>query len=163
MTVNASTQPPPEGGHPQRDELSRELQATLADLVDLALVGKQLYWSVVGPLSRPLHFQLAELVDAWRDLADAVAERAHALGTWPDGQASTLTAADPFGPLASGPLEDFVVVQELTRRLAQISERTRKRMERVGAIDLASQDVLIHVLQTLENDLSMIRAQLPAA
>ncbi len=35
-----------------RQEAGRELQATLVDLVDLTLVGKQLHWSVVGPAFR---------------------------------------------------------------------------------------------------------------
>ena len=45
----------------KRGEAGRELQATLLDLVDLALTGKQLHWSVVGPNFRPLHLQLDEL------------------------------------------------------------------------------------------------------
>src|SRR6185437_384242 len=62
------------------------LETTLQELVDLSLIGKQLHWAVVGPLFRPLHLHLDELVDSWRDLADAVAERAVALGFVPDGQ-----------------------------------------------------------------------------
>ena len=61
--------------------------AGLHELVDLSLIGKQLHWSVVGPLFRPLHLQLDELVDSWRELSDSVAERAVALGFVPDGQA----------------------------------------------------------------------------
>jgi DNA-binding ferritin-like protein len=33
------------------------------------------HWSVVGPGSVPLHLQLDDLVTAWRELADTVAER----------------------------------------------------------------------------------------
>ena len=58
----------------------------LVELIDLALVGKQLHWNVTGPLFRPLHEQLDELVDSWRELSDVVAERAVALGYSPDGQ-----------------------------------------------------------------------------
>src|ERR687888_1773 len=70
----------------EREAIGHELAATLHDLVNLALIGKQLHWSVVGGLFRPLHLQLDELVDSWWDLADAVAERAVALGYVPDGQ-----------------------------------------------------------------------------
>jgi starvation-inducible DNA-binding protein len=38
-----------------RKEVGDLLQATLAELLDLALVGKQLHWSVTGPHFRPLH------------------------------------------------------------------------------------------------------------
>ena len=44
-------------------------------MVDLSLQDKQLHWTVVGPLFRPLHLQIDELVEAWRELADTVAER----------------------------------------------------------------------------------------
>ena len=66
--------------HTSAKPIGRELQATLHDLVNLALIGNQLHWAVVGPLFRPLHLQLDELVDSWRELADAIAERAVALG-----------------------------------------------------------------------------------
>jgi DNA-binding ferritin-like protein len=42
----------------QREEVGQQLQATLVELIDLSLLGKQLHWSVVGPLFRPLHQQL---------------------------------------------------------------------------------------------------------
>lgn len=38
----------------------------MLELVDLTLIGKQLHWNVVGPLFRPLHLYLDELVDEWR-------------------------------------------------------------------------------------------------
>jgi starvation-inducible DNA-binding protein len=38
----------------------------------------------------------------------------------------------------------------------------RARMDRLGDLDLASQDVLIDVVRTLEQQLWMIRAQLEA-
>jgi len=63
----------------QRAALCHELEATLHDLVSLSLIGKQLHWAVVGPLFRALHLQLDELVESWRGLQDAVAERAVAL------------------------------------------------------------------------------------
>src|SRR5271155_2256919 len=94
-----------------RTEAGNELQATLAELLDLQLVGKQMHWTVAGPLFRPLHEQLDEFVDAWRDLGDTVAERC------------------------------------------------RERMDRLGEIDLASQDVLTDVVRALEQQLWMIRAQ----
>src|ERR671922_2638408 len=76
----------------EREGVGRELQAVLVELVDLSLIGKQLHWAVTGPLFRPLHLQLDELVDSWRELADTIAERAVALGYVPDGQARAVAA-----------------------------------------------------------------------
>src|SRR5256885_10522702 len=107
MTSTAHTTHLPALAEPhQRDEVGQQLQATLHELVDLALLGKQLHWAVVGPLFRPLHLQLDEFVDSWHELADTVAERAVALGFVPDGQARAVAAASPLSPVAQGPVED---------------------------------------------------------
>jgi starvation-inducible DNA-binding protein len=62
-----------------------------------------------------------------------------------------------------GELEDRVVVRELTSRLAEAAERARERMDRLGELDAASQDVVIEVVRALEEQLWMIRAQFPDA
>jgi starvation-inducible DNA-binding protein len=144
-----------------RQEAGRELQATLIDLVDLALVGKQLHWSVVGPAFRPLHLQLDELVEAWRALADTVAERAVAIGSFPDGQAAAVAARSGARPLEVGAINDDDVVRVLAHRIAETSELARTRMDRLGDLDLASQDVLVEVVRALEQQQWMVRAQLP--
>jgi starvation-inducible DNA-binding protein len=143
----------------ERDAIGHELETTLHDLLALSLIGKQLHWAVVGPLLRPLHQQLDELVDAWRDLADVVAERAVALRYVPDGQAPAVTAASEITPVAPTPIEDHALVTELTHRIAKVSERARTRMDRLGDIDAASQDV-IEVVRKLEKRQWMLRAQL---
>jgi starvation-inducible DNA-binding protein len=100
------------------------------------------------------------LVDSWRELADTVAERAVALGVVPDGQAQAVAAGSELAPVAREALEDHLVVRELTHRIAEVSERTRERMVRVGELDLASQDALIEVLRELEKQQWMLRVQL---
>jgi starvation-inducible DNA-binding protein len=158
-SIASTTHLPPLGGH-ERHEIGRELQATLVELVDLSLVGKQLHWSVVGPQFRPVHEQLDELVDSWHELADTVAERAVAIGFLPDGQAETVAAGSELGRVQAGAIADDAVVRELAGRLAEISERMRDRMDRLADLDAASQDVLIEVVRELEKQLWMIRAQL---
>jgi starvation-inducible DNA-binding protein len=142
--------------------VGQELQATLVELLDLSLVGKQLHWTVVGPLFRPLHLQLDELVASWRELADTVAERAVAIGFSPDGQSATVAADSGVGAVERGELDGRVVARELTRRIAEIAERTRNRVERLGELDAVSQDVLIEVVRALEEQLWMVRVQFDA-
>ena len=43
-----------------------------------------------------------------------------------------------------------------------MTERIRSRMDRLGEIDLVSQDVLIDVVRDLEKQLWMLRVSLPA-
>src|SRR6266566_2282265 len=92
-------------GTHEREEIGRELQATLVELIDLSLLGKQLHWSVVGTLFRPLHLQLDEMIDSWRALADTVAERAVAVGYFPDGQVDAITAGSEVAKVERGPIE----------------------------------------------------------
>ena len=151
--------PPLEVNH-EREGVGQELQATLHELIDLSLIGKQLHWAVVGPLFRPLHLQLDELVDSWRELSDTVAERAVALGFVPNGQAKAVAAGSQLAAVAAAALEDHLVVRELTHRVADVSEQVRERMNRLGDADLASQDVLIEVVREPEKQHWMLRAQL---
>jgi starvation-inducible DNA-binding protein len=159
-TIHA-THVPPLGTH-VREDVGNHLQETLVELIDLSLLGKQLHWSVVGPNFKPLHEQLDELIDSWRDLADEVAERAVAIGYLPDGQARAL-ASSKLAPVERGELEDHVVVHELTGRLGDVGERLRERIDRLGELDPASQDLLIGVLRDLEKQLWMVRAQFGGA
>jgi DNA-binding ferritin-like protein len=85
-----------------RAEAGRDLQATLVELIDLSLLGKQLHWNIVGRPFKPLHEHLDELVDSWRELSDTIAERAVALGVPPDGQAAAVTAGSGLAPVAGG-------------------------------------------------------------
>ena len=146
------------GAH-QREEVGNQLQAMLVELIDLALVGKQLHWNITGPLFRPLHEQLDELVDSWRQLSDVVAERAVALGYVPDGQAAAVAAITELKPIERGALDDHVVIRELSERLNDVADRARERMDKLAEIDAASQDVIIEVVRALEQQLWMVRVQ----
>jgi starvation-inducible DNA-binding protein len=123
MTVIRSSQANlPALGEHQREEIGNELQATLLELVDLSLLGKQLHWSVVGPLFRPLHLQLDELIASWRELGDTVAERAVAIGFWPDGQAGTLSASSELSPVVPGAIDVRALEQQLWMIRAQFPQ-----------------------------------------
>jgi starvation-inducible DNA-binding protein len=144
----------------ERAGVGRELQTVLVELVSLSLIGKQLHWAVTGELFTPLHVQLDELVNSWRELADTVAERAVALGFVPEGQAQAVAAASQLAPVPPGPIKDHVAVREITQRLAEVSERVRSRLQATGEADLTSQDVMIGVLRVLEKQQWMLRVQL---
>lgn len=159
MASTAQSAHLPALGEHQLKDVGNTLQAMLVELIDLALFGKHLHWNVVGPLFRPLHEQLDELVDSWRELSDVVAERAAALGYAPDGQAGAVAANTELKPIAGGPLEDHVVIRELSERLNDVADRARERMDRLGEIDAASQDVIVEVVRALEQQLWMVRVQ----
>jgi len=157
-TVHSAHLPSLQEPH-EREETGRQLQALLVELIDLSLLGKQLHWTVVGPQFRPLHLQLDELIDSWRELADTVAERAVAIGFIPDGQSATVAADSPLRGVERDQLEDRVVARELTDRLAEVAEHARSCMDRLGELDAASQDVVTEVVRALEQQLWMMRVQ----
>ena len=148
--------------HHHRGEVGHELQATLVELIDLSLIGKQLHWNIYGRPFKPLHEHLDELVASWRELSDTVAERAVALGFSPDGRAAAVSADSEIGAVDAGSLDTDAALHELIERLADVTERIRGRMGRLGELDLASQDVLIEVVRELEKQLWMLRVSLPA-
>jgi starvation-inducible DNA-binding protein len=159
MTTEATGAHLPALAEDKRTEAGDLLQSTLVELVDLALTGKQLHWNIAGSGFREFHLQLDELVDEWQTLADTVAERAIALGHSVDGRPGTVAASSEVRPVEPGPTTVSEGLHELADRTIDVDQRLRGRIERIGEVDLASQDVLIEVLRTLEKQLWMLRAE----
>jgi starvation-inducible DNA-binding protein len=145
--------------HNEREAIGAELQDVLIELLDLALLGKQAHWNIVGPHFRPLHLQLDEYVEAWRLASDAVAERAVALGHSVDGQSRTVAARTQLAPLPEGPIQDADVVREVSERLVDAIGRIRTRMDRLEDVDTVTADILHGVVAGLEENLWMLRVQ----
>ena len=160
MSVSQTEANVPALGAHARAETGEVLQRTLAELIALSLIGKQLHWNIRGPGFREFHLHLDELVDDWRELSDVVAERAVAIGFSADGRAPTVSEQSELEPVEPGPTQVPTAIRELVARVATVDERARERMERLGEIDLTSQDVLIDVTRTLEKQLWMVRSQL---
>lgn len=145
--------------HGDREAVGTELQKVLVVLTDLALLGKHAHWNVVGPAFRTLHLQLDGMVDAWREAADVVGERAVALGHAPDGRAAGVAGGTPLTQLDSGPLRDDHVIDAFTDALTVAVGLVRERTDRLEDIDPVTADVLHGVTATLEQQLWMIRVQ----
>lgn len=142
-----------------RDAVGAILQATLVDLVDLSLIGKQAHWNVIGKNFRSVHLQLDELVVLARNAADQVAERAAALGVTPNGTAKTIAASSGVQEIETGWLKEEQVVTSITSSLGSLIARMRTRIEETDKHDLVSQDLLIGITQELEQAHWMWQAQ----
>jgi starvation-inducible DNA-binding protein len=145
--------------HADREAIGAELQDILIALIDLSLAGKQAHWNVVGPNFRPLHLQLDEMIDTWRDAADAVAERAVALGYAVDGRSGTVAERSTLEPLPTGQILDRDVVAAFTRLLTDAISLVRERMDRLEDVDAVTADVLHGIVAKLEENLWMVRVQ----
>ncbi|MFD3725230.1 Dps family protein [Streptomyces sp. NPDC058671] len=135
------------------------LQGALVDLVDLALVAKQVHWNVVGPRFRSVHLQLDEVVDTARLHSDTVAERASALGVSPDGRSATVASSSAIGTVPEGWIKDEQAVQILVAALGAVITRMRERVDATGDPDPVSQDILITLTGELEKHAWMFQAE----
>ncbi|MFF5105570.1 Dps family protein [Streptomyces sp. NPDC000134] len=139
--------------------VSDALQGALVDLVDLALVAKQIHWNVVGPRFRSVHLQLDEVVSTARAHSDTVAERAAALGISPDGRAATVAVGSGIGVTPEGWVDDSAAVGSIVDALGAVIARMRERIDATGEPDPVTQDVLIQVTGDLEKQHWMFQAE----
>jgi starvation-inducible DNA-binding protein len=138
----------------------KDLQATLVELLDLSLLGKQAHWNVTGPQFRSIHLELDEIVDLARLSSDRVAERLATIGAAPDGRAETIGTDSELPPFPGG----FVPVTEAVKRVSAtietIAVRMKERIRRIGDLDPVSQDILIGTTDEIEKAGWMLRSQL---
>lgn len=143
-----------------KQAVAAELQDLLVDFTALSLNGKQAHWHVTGRLFVPLHEQLDTIVDDARVWADLVAERAVTLGVPVDGRPSTVAENARVSPFQEGFVEDEKVLRLVVDELTKVAERTRIAAERLGELDLVTQDLVIEIQRTMEKHLWMLQAQL---
>jgi starvation-inducible DNA-binding protein len=142
------------------EKIGRHLQLTLVELIALSLAGKQLQWNAYGREFLSLHRHLGRLVGEWRELEDAVAERAAAIGIASDGSAAAVIELGDLARVEPEFVDAERAGETLCARLWEVTVRVRRRAERLGAQDLVSQHVLVDVVRRLEAQLWMLRAQL---
>jgi starvation-inducible DNA-binding protein len=146
---------------PSAQEAVRDrLQPLLVDLLELSLTGKQLHWIVVGTAFKSVHEHLDELVLVYRTWSDQVAERMTAVGIAPDGRVQRVAGDTPTDPAPADFTAVADVVAVMTDRVEAVARATRERLEGLGEIDPASEDLVIAILDGLEAQLWMLSAQL---
>jgi starvation-inducible DNA-binding protein len=143
-----------------RDAVATSLQPTLVDLIDLSLTAKQLHWNVTGSAFKPVHEHLDELVAAYRDWSDQVAERLAAVGVSPDGRVQRVGGDSPADPAPAGWIVDRDAIRVMTDRVEAAGRAIRDRLGVLTEHDPASEDLLIGILDGLEQQLWMLSAQL---
>jgi starvation-inducible DNA-binding protein len=142
------------------ETVAASLQSSLVELIDLALLGKQAHWSVVGPQFRSVHLELDEIVDLARLSYDRVAERLATLGVAPDGRAETVGTTSELPPFPPGFVAATETVQRVTQAMDTVTMRLKERIAAVGDEDPVSQDILIGITDELEKAAWMLRSQL---
>ena len=142
-----------------QEAVASRLQPLLVDLIELSLTGKQLHWNVVGDNFKPLHEHLDEVVDEYREWSDEVAERLTSIGVAPDGRLQRVAGDSPEDPAPETWVSQEDTVAVMVDRIEAVAGRTRERLDGLGDVDLASEDLVIEILQGLEMQLWMFSAQ----
>jgi starvation-inducible DNA-binding protein len=145
----------------ERQAVGRELEPLLIELIDLTLTAKQAHWNVTGLWFRPLHAQLDELADDVRGWSDDVAERLTTIGVAADARVETVAKSTPFDSVPGGFLESTKVASLMVERLSEIVESNRTRIERLGGMDMVSQDLLLGITAKLEKHRWMFASEQP--
>jgi starvation-inducible DNA-binding protein len=143
------------------EEIGKQLQLTLVELIALSLAGRQLRWSAYGREFLSARRYLEHVAGEWRELEDAVAERSAAVGIAPDGSAAAVIELADVPPVHPGFIEVGCAIERLCAQVCEVAVRVRRRSELLGALDAVSHDVLVDVGRKLEEQLWMTRAQLP--
>ncbi|MFI6038323.1 Dps family protein [Streptomyces sp. NPDC051315] len=144
---------------PALETVSEALQGALVDMIDLALVAKQVHWNVVGPRFRTVHLQLDEVVASARTHSDTVAERASALGVPPDGRAATVAAGSGIDAVSEGWVKDTDAVGALVAALGAVITRMRERVGATEDADPVTQDLFIGITADLAKHHWMFQAE----
>ena len=143
--------------------LAERLQRVLVDLIELHLQGKQAHWNVVGPNFRDLHLQLDEIVDVAREASDTIAERMRALHATPDGRSDAVAATTTLPAFPAGEQSTADVARAMTARLNAAAATLRAVHDDVDAEDPSSADLLHAILEDLEKQAWMVRAEVRTA
>lgn len=139
------------------------LQRRLVALTDLALTLKHVHWNVVGPNFIAVHEMLDPQYEAVSAMVDEVAERIAALGASPVGTPGALVAARSWDDYDIGRAPAIEHLGALDLVYQGVIGDHRAVMDKLGAIDLVSQDMLIGQIAQLEQFLWFVRAHLETA
>ena len=142
------------------EKVVADLQSTLVELIDLALLGKQAHWRVVGEHFRSVHLELDEIVDLSRLSYDRVAERIATLCVAPHGRAETGSTTSELAPFPEGFVPATETVQRVAQAMDTVSLRMKERIVAIGDDDPVSQDILIGITDEVEKAAWMLRSQL---
>ncbi|QDG65899.1 MULTISPECIES: Dps family protein [unclassified Pseudarthrobacter] len=139
--------------------LTNNLQAVLADLIELHIQGKQAHWNIVGTNFRDLHLQLDEIVDAARQFADDMAERMRALHALPDGRSATVAKSTSLAQFPEGLINTKDAIERIVAALEGAVGTMRKVHDEVDEEDPTTADLLHEFIAKLEQYAWMVNAE----
>ena len=139
------------------------LQHRLHALNDLQLTLKHVHWNVIGPNFIAVHEMLDPQVDAVRGFIDDVAERIATLGGSPNGTPGALVKDRTWDDYSIGRDQAIAHLGALDVVYTGVISDHRTQIEKVGALDPVTEDMLIAQAGELEQYQWFVRAHLENA
>jgi starvation-inducible DNA-binding protein len=142
-----------------RSEVTRLLNARLADCIDLQTMCKQAHWNVKGPQFIALHKLFDEINEDVEEYVDLIAERIVALGGTAEGTARVVAERTTLldYPLAISTGHEHVAA--LSDVLAQFGRETRIGIEEMNELeDAVSADILTEICRGVDKWLWFVEA-----
>ena len=137
------------------------LNQELADTSDLYSQVKQAHWNVKGIHFYPLHLLFDQLAEHLQDDADAIAERATALGGYALGTVRMAAAASQLPELPDDIDAGVDYVQALVERYGQHASNVRDGIDKADkAGDQDTADLFTEISRQLDKDLWFLQAHL---
>ena len=143
-----------------RTSVVNESQATVVELLDLYHAAKQAHWNIQGPLFLPLHEKLQACADTYLAYADVLAERILHVGAPADGRPGTVVATADLEEFPVGFLTDKHVLELMTRRLTEVSQRVRIRIMHLSKVDEVTSNKLQDLSYELDKQVWQFRAHM---
>lgn len=143
----------------RRSEIIDGLNAVLANMIDVSIAAKEAHWNVRGPNFAGLHELFDNIATETREFADLTAERLVALGGKARGTIQDVVRASNLSPFPGDDQQWEVLAAAMRDRLVATSERIREYADNSGD-EIATQDVYIEILRTIEKRAWMLDAHL---
>ncbi|MFD1470818.1 DNA starvation/stationary phase protection protein [Hymenobacter caeli] len=144
----------------KRRAITDDLQATVAELLELFHDSKQCHWNLRGPLYLPLHEKLQENADEYRKYADILAERVLQVGSPIDGRPGVVAATSNLGELPGGYLTDKQVLILMTERITTVAKRVRQRIDHLSKVDEVTSNKLQDLSYQLDKHVWQFRVHM---
>jgi starvation-inducible DNA-binding protein len=139
------------------------LNQELADTADLYSQVKQSHWNVKGRHFYPLHLLFDELAEHLEEHADAIAERATALGGLALGTVRMAAASSQLPELPDDINDGLDYVRALVERYGAHGASVRSGIDKATEADDAdTADLLTEISRQLDKDLWFLQAHLQA-
>lgn len=142
-----------------RERVVNELNARLADAIDLQSQVKYAHWNVKGPQFIALHELFDEISDAVLAIIDDVAERAVQLGGTAGGTVRVAAERSALDHYPEGTVASTEHVDAIAKVLAQTAGHMRAAIGVAEAVgDAATADLFTEVVRTLDKKVWLVEA-----